>query len=413
MLDMSLIKNHIINLNSDIVHPDLEPNFLALIDSHLQAIIKCNDYSLWQPLAELAQKVTQIKPKSDHLQASIKKIQNSFWGFIFRQPDQFQVQQLIFNHICQGFFSKKVAPYIPAALVCKKWYNLCLTLFLEREAVLTAHQQQLNLKFNSTDEAINYFIQHNSSAINLSHFKDLTVEHLKRLFSENKNIKYLYIDESIITELPEDCSKLTLLSCRNSRHLQKLPTEMPYLVSLDCSGCSLFSLPGKMKHLKYLFCHGNQLRTLPADMIALKKIKCSNNPLAEIPSSLINLKILNCANLAALSSLSAQFTFLKELWCGNCPQLTEIPYYPALKTLSCYSCSLVSLPDNMVNLEWLNCSHNQLKYLPEGMFALKQLFCRNNPISVIPASATHLETLDCANPQLFFLYCRNRTRKIE
>lgn len=413
MYDIYSIKKQTNSLNSMPINSDAETIFLALITSHLQAIIECNDYSLWKPLSELAYKFAQIQPRSEHLQSAIKKIQDAFWGFIFRQPDQFQIHQLIFSQICEGFFSKKTPPYISAALVCKNWHRLCLNLFLERETIIKAYQQKLDLKFNSADEAIEYFIAHRFNVINLSHFKDLTVGHLKKLFSENENIEYLYIDESTITELPEECSKLRLLSCQNNRHLQKLPKEMPNLVSLECSGCFLSALPGQMTHLKYLRCSDNQLKALPGDMIALEKMKCGHNPIAEIPKSLINLKILNCANLAALSSLSDQFVCLKELWCGDCVQLTEIPHYPALKALSCYGCSLVSLPENMVNLKLLNCNRNQLTYLPEGMFALKKLFCRDNPISVIPASAARLKILDCGNPQLFFLYLRNVTREIK
>jgi Leucine-rich repeat (LRR) protein len=141
---------------------------------------------------------------------------------------------------------------------------------------------------------------------------------------------------------------------------------------LFCYGNMLTEIPVCPK-LRELYCSNNRLSKLPV-IPTLKSLYCNNNHITEIPKDLVNLEQLKCS-YNQLTKLH-EYPNLEYLDCSN-NAITDIPYYPKLISLICNHNQLTEIP-NLPKLQNLNICINQVSEIP--LFAeLRQLYCGDNP----------------------------------
>ncbi len=200
-------------------------------------------------------------------------------------------------------------------------------------------------------------------------------------------------------------------------HLPSALFEMPYLESLDLSGCSLSSIDGVegIYTLKYLDISSNEyLEELPyylGDLENLEHLVLDNIPLIELPetigylSSLISLHISE----TAVSYLPENFGDLSSLTSLSISdgQLSVVPEsfarLESLEVLDLSGNNMALFPGvvcDMLRLSKLNLDRNAFTNIPARLGQLKNLTSlsiENNPIALIEPGALQL-------PNLFSLY---------
>ena len=109
--------------------------------------------------------------------------------------------------------------------------------------------------------------------------------------------------------------------------------------------------------------------------------------------NLEGLKELYCGNCPQLNFIPL-IKGLKELTCWGCPLITFIPIIKGLKKLTCYNCpQLISIP-NIEELTKLNCYNCPLLTFIPNISKLKNIYCINcpnlmyHPISIITTNLT-------------------------
>ncbi len=197
--------------------------------------------------------------------------------------------------------------------------------------------------------------------------------------SEAKQIKYLYLNNSSITDLRgiEAFTNLQTLLCDENR-----------ITNLNVS--ALINLVG-------LNCNNNQLTTLDVSTcINLQILSCSSNRLT-------SLNVSGSTKLVELACTYNQLTSLDVLGCTN------------LKNLYCGTNRLISLDVSFVtNLQTLNCSYNRLESLIVFCINLKTLNCQGNLLTSLDVSiCTNLQILFCGHNQLASLYVSDLMNLVE
>jgi hypothetical protein len=74
---------------------------------------------------------------------------------------------------------------------------------------------------------------------------------------------------------------------------------------------------------------------------------------------------------------------LKELYCFNCPLLTNVPNIKGLKELDCADCPLLTNVPNIEGLEVLHCYDCPLLMNVPCIKGLKELWCSDCPLLTI------------------------------
>ena len=228
----------------------------------------------------------------------------------------------------------------------------------------------------------------------------------KKLFEDTsinrKDIKTIFCNNMLLTELPEEISQLTnlqVLSCEDNK-LTELPKEISQLTNLQ-----------------HLYCCRNKLTELPKEIGQLTNLQTlywSKNKLTELPKEigqLTNLLVLYCAcnNLTEIPKEIGQLTNLEVLDCAY-NQLTELPkeigQLTNLQVLDCTYNQLIELPKEigqLTNLQLLDCAYNQLTELPKEigqLTNLQLLDCAYNQLTEIP-----IEIINCR--YIYYIYYDN------
>jgi len=172
-------------------------------------------------------------------------------------------------------------------------------------------------------------------------------------------LRYLYLDQTCITELPSPIGNLKGLAClevRNCKYLKDIECfvdlQLPQrCVDLDClrklnlDGCSLSKVPGslgRLSSLEVLDLSGNNLRTIPISMNKLFELQylglrnCRRlESLPELPPRLSKLDAHDCQKLRTVSSSSTgvegnifEFIFTR---CSRLRETNQMLAYSLLK----------------------------------------------------------------------------------
>ena len=192
---------------------------------------------------------------------------------------------------------------------------------------------------------------------------------------------------------------------------------------LNLSGMSLKKLPNNIpKQIKNLFIDNNLLTEIPdlSDFDKLNTMDCTANMITKIGGLPMNLKEFVCRNnqLTDISILKKsadlerldisgniinyipRLSKLKILICNEC-ELTQLPPLDSIEIIRCRNNRLNSINQNYKYLKLLDCSANQIKQLP-FFENLEELMCDCNQIANIPIF-----------PKLYFIHCiNNRPIKI-
>ncbi|MGY3779725.1 leucine-rich repeat domain-containing protein, partial [Isobaculum melis] len=208
-------------------------------------------------------------------------------------------------------------------------------------------------------------------------------------------LQSLYINNGLVTEIPENIGNLTLLTrfVFSRSKLTKLPKsigDLTSLVTLELTDNQLESLPdsiGKLKQLQSLRVDENRLTSLPesvGNLSSLTMLDATKNKITHFPESLTNA------------------TSLIELKLYN-NGISNIPYsidnLKMLKKLDLTTNKITSLPEtigNLGSLEDLSLSSNQLKIIPEtigNLSSLVNLSMSDNQFTIIPDIIGNLSSL--------------------
>jgi hypothetical protein len=89
-------------------------------------------------------------------------------------------------------------------------------------------------------------------------------------------------------------------------------------------------------------------------------------------------------------------TGLQELYCSDCPQITNIPYIDGLQFLYCYNCPLLYNISEINGLHILDCDQCPLLADIPHINSLQILDCSNCPLLTNIPLINDLRTLDCS-----------------
>nr|AMM43070.1 LRR-RLK [Vernicia montana] len=262
---------------------------------------------------------------------------------------------------------------------------------------LSISQQLSNLTFMSLRHCKN--IRSLPTNMDLQSLKTLELSgcsNLNKFPEVSRNIRYLYLRETAIQEVPlsiECLSKLVILDMKNCTKLKYLPSTICKLKALETfilSGCkNLENFPEvleTMDHLGHLFLDETSLVNLPESFCNLK--------------ALHTLDLSDCSNLEKLPKNIKNLNFLAELRARGCNPLklpTDIMYLSSIVDLNLSENSFDRMPAGMgqlSKLRWLNVSRcKQLQSLPELPAGIKYLNARG---------CRSLESISCLK-QLFEL----------
>jgi hypothetical protein len=141
-----------------------------------------------------------------------------------------------------------------------------------------------------------------------------------------------------------------------------------------------------------------QLREIKfTELVNLRELYCRNCPLiTEIPKELVNLEVLDCHHCPQITEIPNVFVNLQQLYCHHCPQITEIPnVFVNLQALYCHDCpGITGIPKELVNLQTLDCSGCPL--ITEIKFVnLQLLYCSGCPL-ITEIRLVNLQLLFCS-----------------
>ena len=210
-----------------------------------------------------------------------------------------------------------------------------------------------------------------------------------------KVLTYLGLEETLLESLPSLPSTLESLSLSGSKRLTTFPEEianLPHLVALDLSGCSLTSLPNwigqenKMKAPLYtLKLSGNSIERLPdslGQLATLKNLYVSDNKLVALPDfQELSLTLLDVSN-------------------NNLTQIAKpLSKAGSLRVLSLASNNFSLISSAVLaqtSLTYLNVGHNKLIALSPQIGKLTKLVyfdLTNNKLKRIPKTLASMQEL--------------------
>ncbi len=182
--------------------------------------------------------------------------------------------------------------------------------------------------------------------------------------SRLKNLNYLCLQETKLTQIPEEVFELIqleILVCHYGALKQISPaiSKLSNLIILDLNNNEIKNLPqelGSLPKLSELYLSGNSLKELPAslkNLPLLEILQLDDNYISDFPEVILDIKNLTTLNLAS-------------------NQLTELPKTiqrsKKLTYFYLYANQLHNLPKEigeLSNLKTLDLSHNQLTELPK------------------------------------------------
>ena len=227
------------------------------------------------------------------------------------------------------------------------------------------------------------------------------LENFPEIMEDMENLKELLLDGTSIEVLPSSIERLkglVLLNMRKCKKLVSLPDSMCNLRSLQTiivSGCSqLDQLPknvGSLQHLVQLHADGTAITQPPDSIVLLRDLRVliypgckilpssslsslfsfwllhgrgSNGIGLHLPSfpclsSLTNLNQSSCNpsrnNFLSIPTSVSALTNLRNLWLGQCQNLTEIPELPpSVPDINSRDCTSLSLSSSSISmLQWL------------------------------------------------------------
>jgi len=207
------------------------------------------------------------------------------------------------------------------------------------------------------------------------------------------NLKKLVIDDTSITNIPEEIGNLKNLEhlVLSSSDFQEIPSSIKNLKKLkylDLSLNELTALPtGLSNKIEHLDISNNNILTLPSDFNKLKNIQylsLSNN------GAITNLNLLK--NLKKIQTLHLESLELKEIpsWLKNLKQLEFLNLsYNEISTVS-------SSIGDLVNLTTLDLSKNLISTLPSNIKKLTKLLylhISGNSLTTVPKYVKNLKNL--------------------
>ncbi|XP_050209702.1 disease resistance-like protein DSC1 [Mercurialis annua] len=217
-------------------------------------------------------------------------------------------------------------------------------------------------------------------------------------------------------------TKLTFMSLRYSKNIQSLPTtiDLQSLETLDLSGCSnLKRFPEVSKTLRYLYLSETAIQEVPWSVQHLRKLvildmkNCTK--LEFIPSTICGLKSLEvfalsgCKKLETFPEISETMDYLRHLSLDD-TSMVNLPdsfcNLKALNMLSLSHCSkLGKLPKNinyLSSIVELNLSGNNFDMMPAGFQQLSTLTRLNvtgckqlEALTELPLRVKYLNARDC------------------
>ena len=227
------------------------------------------------------------------------------------------------------------------------------------------------------------------------------LENFPEIMEDMENLKELLLEGTSIEVLPSSIERLkglVLLNLRKCKKLVSLPDSMCNLRSLQTiivSGCSqLDQLPknvGSLQHLVQLHADGTAITQPPDSIVLLRDLRVliypgckilpssslsslfsfwllhgrgSNGIGLHLPSfpclsSLTNLNQSSCNpsrnNFLSIPTSVSALTNLRNLWLGQCQNLTEIPELPpSVPDINSRDCTSLSLSSSSISmLQWL------------------------------------------------------------
>ena len=204
-----------------------------------------------------------------------------------------------------------------------------------------------NIDFDSLEYRLLEFLKSGSSGyenLDLSQTELKIFPNLTKLHTiQYTNMKYLFIAENSLTELPD-------------------LSEYKNLQVIDVSHNKL-----------------TKITKLPSSLIELT---CKHNLLAELPNeSNMNIIRLDCA-FNKLSNLPNYNKLINLICCNN--DISIINNYPNLERLICNDNKIIKI-EKLINLKYLDCSNNDITELPINMNNLIDLIINKTKIEHLPS----------------------------
>ncbi|KAF2297248.1 hypothetical protein GH714_019999 [Hevea brasiliensis] len=188
-----------------------------------------------------------------------------------------------------------------------------------------------------------------SGCLNVTRFPD---------FSEN--VRYLYLSDTAIEELPSSIGclrRLSTLDLMNCKRLKNLPCTVSKLASLQkliLSGCSSITMfPEVSRNIRELYLDGTAIREIPSSIEPL--------------SNLIELHLRNCTEFETLPSSFCKLKSLQKVNLSGCSKFENFP----------------EILETMVSLRYLYLDRTAIRRLPlpiknlPGLSVLELGNCKN------------------------------------
>ncbi|EEF39691.1 leucine-rich repeat containing protein, putative [Ricinus communis] len=222
-----------------------------------------------------------------------------------------------------------------------------------------------------------------------------------KIFPEvSRNIRYLYLNETAIQEVPlsiEHLSKLVVLNMKNCNELECIPSTIFKLKSLGVlilSGCK------KLESFPEILETTNHLQHLSLDETAM----------VNLPDTFCNLKALNmlnfsdCSKLGKLPKNMKNLKSLAELRAGGCNLSTlpaDLKYLSSIVELNLSGSNFDTMPagiNQLSKLRWINVTGcKRLQSLPELPPRIRYLNARDCRSLVSISGLKQLFELGCSN----------------
>ncbi|KAG8645873.1 hypothetical protein MANES_10G103100v8 [Manihot esculenta] len=215
-------------------------------------------------------------------------------------------------------------------------------------------------------------------------------------------------------------NKLTVMSLKHSKNISSLPTnvDLPSLKTLDLYGCSnLNKFPEVSRNVRYLYLNETAIEEVPLSIECLSKLVILNmkscTKLKCLPSTICKLKSLEifilsgCTSLDTFPEILETMDHLQHLDLDETPivNLSEsICNLKALQVLDLSDCSkLENLPKNIKNLHFLEelrargCNLLKLPAELKYLSSIVELNLSGNSFDRISADIEHLSKLRWLN----------------
>ena len=195
----------------------------------------------------------------------------------------------------------------------------------------------------------------------------------------------------VICNIP-NLQKLYCESCPNLRCIVNLPNAF----IVDCCDCpNLVCITALPRVNKIITTECEKLQAV-SETDCLEVLAIADTLLKKLDYEYINLYAMDCSR-TSISSFT-NLIYLRELYCNECDNITEIDYYDnQIYTLECSCCSQLTILEYLENLHELDCSAcdmlKSIKYMPN----LTILDCRCCSQLTILEYLENLHELDCSD----------------